>query len=137
VRIKMLFFPDAHARMHDPAMHVQLAEHQVARGGWPDDVGVHAHLPCSTRIHNDLSTSAPRPGSVLFLIEYFTTSISFIYLLYMHPPRHARGLAHLQFFILRYVPLPLDMLGGLALPIYGSLDLWGSTSPMSVLYLTA
>jgi hypothetical protein len=109
VRIKMLFFPDAHARMHDPAMHVQLAEHQVARGGWPDDVGVHAHLPCSTRIHNDLSTSAPRPGSVLFLIEYFTTSISFIYLLYMP--------------WLLFQSLPLDMLVGLAMPTRRSPDL--------------
>jgi hypothetical protein len=29
-----------------------------------------------------------------------------------------------------YVPLPLDMLGGLAMPIYGSLDLRGPTSPV-------
>jgi hypothetical protein len=30
-------------------------------------------------------------------------------------------------FILCYVPLPLDMLGGLALPILWSPDLWGCT----------
>jgi hypothetical protein len=70
---------------------------------------------------------------VLFTIKYFTALISFVDLLYMFfllrrplPLEMLGGLAmptnrspNLRdpIFILCYVPLPLDMLGGLAMPI--------------------